>query len=82
MAGIKIGIGAVIGAGSIVTKDIDPYVIAAGTPCRPIRPRFSDDVARRLLESRWWDLDDARLLHFAHLFSDPEMFLEIFERDQ
>lgn len=37
MAGVTIGEGAVIGAGSIVTKDIPPRVIAAGNPCRIIR---------------------------------------------
>ena len=37
MAGVTIGKGSVIGAGSVVTKDIPPYVIAAGNPCRVIR---------------------------------------------
>ena len=37
MAGVTIGKGSVIGAGSVVTKDIPPYVLAAGNPCRIIR---------------------------------------------
>lgn len=38
MAGVTIGEGAVIGCGSIVTHDIPPYTVAAGNPCRVIRP--------------------------------------------
>jgi maltose O-acetyltransferase len=38
--GVKIGEGAVIGAGSVVTKEIPPFVVAVGNPCRPIRNIF------------------------------------------
>ena len=41
--GVEIGDGAVIGAGSVVTKDIDPYTIVAGVPAKPIKKRFDDD---------------------------------------
>ena len=40
MSGIKIGNGAVIGAGSIVTKDVEPYTIVAGIPAKPIKKGF------------------------------------------
>lgn len=79
-AGIRIGAGAVIGAGSMVTKDIAPYVIAAGNPCRLIRLRFSEDICRRLLAARWWELGEARLKELAPLFSDPEALLAELER--
>lgn len=38
LAGVRIGDGAVIGAGSVVTRDVPPGVFAAGNPCRVIRP--------------------------------------------
>jgi len=37
MPGVTIGEGAVIGAGSVVTKDVPPFVVAAGNPCRVLR---------------------------------------------
>jgi acetyltransferase-like isoleucine patch superfamily enzyme len=80
--GVRIGTGAVIGVGSIVTKDIPPYIIAAGNPCRPIRQRFSESIVQRLLESRWWELDDLRLEQLAPLFSNPELLLEKLERNK
>ena len=74
-AGVRIGVGAVIGAGAIVTKDVAPYVIAAGNPCRTIRLRFTEDICRRLLISRWWELGEADLQRLAPLFVAPESLL-------
>lgn len=42
LTGVKIGNGSIIGAGSIVTKDIPPYAIATGVPARVIKYRFND----------------------------------------
>ena len=50
-----IGIGAIVGAGSVVTKNVDPYTIVAGNPARLIRHRFEPDVATRITESCWWE---------------------------
>jgi chloramphenicol O-acetyltransferase type B len=57
LPGIKIADGAVIGARSVVTKNIGPYEIWAGNPAKLIRKRFSDDVIELLLKIRWWDWD-------------------------
>lgn len=53
--GVKIGDGAVIGAGAIVTKDVEPYTIVAGVPAKPIRKRFPEHIIESLLEIKWWD---------------------------
>lgn len=43
LKGVTIGEGAVVGAGSIVTKSLPPYSVCVGTPCKPVKLRFSDD---------------------------------------
>ena len=53
----KIGNGAVIGAGSVVTKDIEPYTINVGNPARAIKKRFSDEVIKKLEETHWWEME-------------------------
>ena len=59
MSGVKIGDGAVIGAHSVVTKDVPPYTIFAGNPGSVRKKRFSDDDIEFLLDLKWWELEDA-----------------------
>ena len=50
-----IGDGAIIGANSVVAKDIPPYSIAVGNPCEIKRKRFDEDLIEYLLKIKWWD---------------------------
>jgi|GEM_PF-917677 len=70
--GVTIGHGAIVAAGSVVTKDVAPYSIVGGVPAKPIRPRFDDGLAARLLACRWWDYVPTTL--WALDFRDPDGF--------
>lgn len=60
-SGVTVGHGAVIGTRSLVTRDIPPFAIAAGTPARVTRFRFPEDVIERLLALAWWAWDDQQI---------------------
>lgn len=73
--GIIIGTGSVIGMGSIVTKDVESYSIVAGNPAKFIRKRFDDEVINRLLNSEWWNLNEAKISKLSKHIRNPNIFL-------
>lgn len=78
---VRIGDGAIVAAGAIVTRDVPPYQIVAGVPASPLRARFEPKTAARLQQLAWWDWDHqtlrARLPDFRSL--PIEAFLEKYE---
>lgn len=77
--GVRIGIGAVVGMGSVVTRDVEPYSIVAGCPAREVRKRFDHETIDRLLKSKWWSLDEKKLTSLAVYATDPMKFLSELE---
>ena len=55
LPGVHIGDGAIIGANSVVDKNIEPYTIVAGNPIHVIRKRFDDELIELLERFKWWD---------------------------
>ena len=66
-----IGDGAIIGAGAIVHKNIPPYAVVVGNPCRVVRFRFSKEIIDDLLASRWWEKSIEELADDLPSFQRP-----------
>lgn len=69
LRGVTVGDGAVVGANSLVTKDVPPYAIVVGSPAKVLKYRFDKDIIEALLELKWWDTPIAVIKSNIELFS-------------
>lgn len=76
--GVKIGNGAVIAMGSVVTKDVPPYAIVAGVPAKIIKYRFKEETIKSLLSINWWDWPEDLIRERRKDFSDVELFVKTY----
>lgn len=79
-SGIKIGDGAVIAAGAVVTKNIPPYAIVGGVPAKVIRYRYDAGIIESLLRLSRWDKDPKWIAEHVELFENIHKFLENYEQ--
>ncbi len=77
----KIGDGAVIGAGSVVSKNIPPYAVAVGHPVRIVRYRFSRPQIQALLAEKWWEKDIDEIAPVIKQYQQPYESLTANEED-
>lgn len=76
MGGIKVGNGAIIGAGSIVTKNIPDYAVVVGVPAKIIKYRFEQPIIEKLMTIKWWNFPEDKLKRKLNLFQKEQLSLD------
>lgn len=82
LPGVSVGTGAIIGAGSVVTKNVADYTIVAGNPAKLIRRRVNEDVEAALKRIAWWDWSREQLIAALDDFRklDAEAFAKKYDK--
>jgi virginiamycin A acetyltransferase len=79
LTGITIGNGAIVAAGSVVTRDVAPFSISGGVPAKHLGWRFDLPIRERLQQLRWWDWPEKKILANRWLF-ERELTIEMLDQ--
>jgi serine acetyltransferase len=78
MSGVKIGHGAIVAAGALVTKDVEPFSVVGGNPAKHLKYRFEEQQIKDLLDIAWWDWEESKIKEEAMILwsQDINYFIE------
>lgn len=84
LPGVKIGDGAIIGAYSVVAKNVSPYAIFVGNPARFVKYRFEDqELIDLLLQYQWWNLEEEEITKILPILTNKNLYeVKKFLKDQ
>ena len=78
MSGVHIGDGAIVAAGSIVTKDVPAYTMVAGNPAKVKYYKYDKETIEKLLKIQWWDWGVDTIKTHLNEFKDVKSFVETY----
>lgn len=81
VAGVNIGDGAILLAGSVVTKDVPPFAIVGGVPAKVLKYRYKDEDIQFILESKWWNIQPELLAKNWKALSNFDNFRKFIENE-
>lgn len=73
LSGVTIGHGAIVAAGAVVARDVPPFAVVGGNPCKFIRWRFDEGVREQLLQAAWWDWPMEEVKSVARMLSGSDL---------
>lgn len=82
MGGITIGNGAIVAAGSIVTKNVKSYEIVGGVPAKHIKYRIDERLIKQIESTEWWNREEEWLQENFKLFLDINAFIKYMNNNE